>query len=236
MNTNSILVSLSEVKELLVQAGLYKQENTSRPRSISNSKLSSNFLSVMYSNNYDTVYKTAMRNSDYDFTLIDDSFLQFSVVSHKDGLEYGKIRYAYFPNPRIHQTYNEFLLDIETTYEEAGDIFSEEYEQYIAEAKLKDAVTPIRYDYDYDAYKKDPLHPISHLHIGVEEDVRLPISRILTPQAFILIVIRNMYLDYWKQAQSNTIIMDIVNHTKQQCPNLGLDKFTEFEKLQSYIC
>ena len=236
MTINSILVSLEEVKTLLVKSQILDFENTSRPRNISNTKLSADFLSVMFSDDYDVIYKTAMKNRDFDFVLFDGSFLQFSVTNCTSGLDNGIIRYAYFPNPRNHQTYCEFLMDNDTTYEEAGDIFAEEYEQYVSEAKLKNIVTPIRYDYDYGAYQKDPHHPVSHLHIGLEENVRIPISKILTPQAFLLIVIRNMYYDHWKRAQSDDTFPLIVERAKQQCPDLGQDRFTDFEKKQPYIC
>lgn len=236
MTINSILVSLEEVKALLVKSQILDYENTSRPRNILNTKLSADFLSVMFSDDYDIVYKTAMKNRDYDFVLFDGSFLQFSVTNSDSGLDNGIIRYAYFPNPRKHQTYGEFLMDNDTTYEEAGDLFAEEYEQYVSEARLKNIVTPIRYDYDFGAYQKDSHHPVSHLHIGSEENVRIPISKILTPQAFMLLVIRNMYYDHWKKALLDDTFLPIVERVKQQCPDLGQDKFTEFEKKQPYIC
>ena len=233
MNKNSILVSLEEVKTLLVKAQLYDYENTSRPRSVSGNKLSANFLSMMFSDDYDAIYKTAMKNLDYDFVLFDGSFLQFSVTGHANN---EIIRYAYFPNPRSHRTYYEFLIDNETTYDEAGDMFTEEYEQYVSEARLKNIVTPIRYDYDYDAYAKDSHHPASHLHIGLEENVRIPISKIITPQVFLLLVIRNIYFDHWKHAQLDDTFRNIAERAKQQCPDLAADKFTVFEKRQPFIC
>ena len=68
------------------------------------------------------------------------------------------------------------------------------YEQAIAEAKLQEGITPIRYDYDYQRY--DPIfHPISHIHIGHNNGVRIGISKILfTTKNLYFFVIRNILL------------------------------------------
>ena len=80
MTINSLLTALDEVKLLLSEANILKYENTSRARSIVNTKLSAEFLSIMYSDDYDNIYKTAMKNNDFDFVLFDDSFIQFSAI------------------------------------------------------------------------------------------------------------------------------------------------------------
>lgn len=167
MTINSLLTALDEVKYLLSEANILKYENTSRARSIVNAKLSAEFLSIMYSDDYDNIYKTAMKNNDFDFVLIDDSFIQFSAIKGENELVDGKIRFAYFPNPRSYQTYHEFLEENGFSYDEVGDELAEVYEQYISEAKLKNFVTPIRYDYDYRSYDMTN-HSVSHLHIGRE--------------------------------------------------------------------
>lgn len=234
MTLNSLLVALNEVKAILKDAELLKYENTTRPKEILDSKFSSEFLSIMYSEDYDCIFKTAMKNNDFDFVLCDDSFLQFSAKKGENGLSDGKIRYAYFPNPRSYHTYIQFLSENELLYEEAGESFFEEYEQYISEAKLKEFVTPIRYDYDYLAY--DELnHPISHLHIGREENIRIPISKVLNPQSFTLLVIKNMYYEYWKKAIVNTQFRNVCETAKNSCFELSDALFTIVEKKQLYL-
>lgn len=234
MTINSLLTALDEVKLLLSEANILKYENTSRARSIINTKLSAEFLSIMYSDDYDNIYKTAMKNNDFDFVLFDDSFIQFSAIKGENELSDGKIRYAYFPNSRSYQTYVGFLEENEMTYEDAGDTFTEEYEQYISEAKLKDFVTPIRYDYDYSAYDM-VNHSISHLHIGREENIRIPLSKVLSPQAFTIFIIKNLYLEYWKKAILKDSFKHIFEKSKQKCTTIEEELFAEFEKLQLYL-
>lgn len=234
MTTMSLLVALNEVKSLLKEANLLKYENTTRPREILDSKFSPEFLSVIYSEDYDCVFKTAMKNSDFDFVLCDDSFLQFSAQKGENGLIEGKIRYAYFPNPRTYHTYVEFLKENEMSYEDVGEVFASEYEQYISEAKLKKFITPIRYDYDYSAYE-ELNHSVSHLHIGREENIRIPISKMLNPQTFTLFVIKNMYYEYWKQAITNEKFRDIYISAKSKCMVLSEELFTTLENQQMYL-
>ena len=146
----------------------------------------------------------------------------------------GKIRFAYFPNPRSYQTYHEFLVENEFSYDEVGDELAEVYEQYISEAKLKNFVTPIRYDYDYRSY--DMInHSISHLHIGREENVRIPLSKMLSPQAFTVLIIKYLYLEHWKKAISKDSFKNVFEKSKQKCDALDNGLFSEFEKLQLYL-
>ena len=234
MTINSLLTALDEVKYLLSEANILKYENTSRARSIVNAKLSAEFLSIMHSDDYDNIYKTAMKNNDFDFVLFDDSFIQFSAIKGENELLDGKIRYAYFPNPRSYQTYIGFLEENDMSYEDAGDAFIEEYEQHISEAKLKDFVTPIRYDYDHGSY--DMInHPVSHLHIGREENIRIPLSKVLSPQAFIVLIIKNIYFEYWKKAILKDDFKLVFERSKQKCTTIEDELFAEFEKLQLYL-
>ena len=235
MTINSLLTALDEVKYLLSEANILKYENTSRARSIVNAKLSAEFLSIMHSDDYDNIYKTAMKNNDFDFVLIDDSFVQFSAIKGTNELVDGKIRFAYFPNPRSYQTYHEFLEENEFSYDEVGDELVEVYEQYISEAKLKDFVTPIRYDYDYKSYDMTN-HSVSHLHIGREENIRIPLSKMLSPQAFTVLIIKYLYLEHWKKAISKDSFKNIFEKSKQKCVALDNELFSEFEKFQLYLC
>ncbi len=235
MTINSLSIALGEVKVLLKEADILQHENTCRPRSILNSKFSSEFLRVMHSDDYEQIYKVAMSNRDYDFTLKDDSFLQFSAIAPDNNLTKGKIRFAYFPNPRQYQTYDEFVLEYGFDVDEVGEELIEDYSQFISEAKLKDHITPIRYDYDYDGY--DILnHPISHLHIGKEENVRIPIAKIITPQAFTLFVIKNMYLCEWKKAILSDVFKSIFINSKNTFSNVEDNCFQDIEQKNLFLC
>lgn len=234
MKSSAIYDAMNEVKKMLKSIDCLKKENTTRGRSLAYSKFSEEFIKASQSEEYEKVYKSAMRNSDYDFILKDDSFFQFScdVISGSDDTNY--IRYAYYPNPRYYCTYDEFL--------EANDFSSEEYDNYleicyeqeIAEARLKSAVTPIRYEYDLYRYIPS-IHPISHLHIGHEENMRLALSKIMVPQKFVSFVIRAFYYDDWKKAmKDNEIYMNICCRAKNKCPSV-INEFFKDEKVFLYL-
>lgn len=73
----------------------------------------------------------------------------------------------------------------------------EEYELVIDTASLRSHVTPIRYDYDVHGYREG-VHPVGHLHIGLENEIRLRMDREMTPLAFLLFIIRQRYPVNWE--------------------------------------
>ncbi len=234
MTVNSVLVSLMEVKILLQETLLLKTENYSRKLTVGNNKFSQEFLSVMFSNDYEKIYKTAMKNLDYDYLLTDDSFFQFSAQNGNVGISDGKLRYAYFPNPRKYETYLEFLDDYGFNYEECGNELIEEYEQYVSEAKLKTIVTPIRYDYDFSEFSPI-IHPISHIHIGAEQHFRLPLSSMITPQEFTIFVIKNLYNEHWIKVLESKKYLDIFEKSKNKSNLLGEEFFNIIDKKHLYL-
>ena len=82
-------------------------------------------------------------------------------------------------------------------YEEVGELYRNYYEQYISESAANLNITPIRYDYDKNAHM-NMCHPISHLHIGKNENVRLPINYVLLPEMFIQNITMLIYFEEWK--------------------------------------
>ena len=229
-----MLVSLDEIKSLLTEVNLLKTENNRRKRSVGNDKFSYEFLNVIFDTDYELIYKTAMKHSDYDFLLEDDSFFQFSAKKGNKNLKDGKLRYAYYPNPREYATYLEFLSENNLKYEECGECFLEEYTQYISEAKLKNAITPIRYDYDYSQYDSDS-HPISHLHIGLEQSIRIPLARVLTPQEFTILVLRNVYFEQWTKNLNSKKYISILKKSKKSSNMLEDKYFNSSEKRHLFL-
>ena len=115
-----------------------------------------------------------------------------------------------------------------------GDCFNEEYDQYISEAKLKNSITPIRYDYDFSEYDSSK-HPISHLHIGMDQTVRIPIARILTPQEFTILILRNIYFENWTKVLNSESYIQILNKSKKDNNILEDEYFKASEKWHLYL-
>lgn len=231
MNIVSLLNNLNEVKSFLKSLDLLKSENLSRPRTLNPNKFSKKFWEICIDTDtlYHEVYQLAMENGDYDFILIDDSILQFSCDNYNYHTNIGRIRYAYYQNPRIYPTYDEFLITNGLIPVECGDMFYEDYNQYIFEADLSKKITTVRYDYNYKDYNP-PYHPISHLHIGHNNDVRIAIKRVLFPIKFTSFVVRNVYINKWQNVYTqNAIFKDSILSKKNNCLILETTVFNEDE-------
>lgn len=226
--------SLNDAKAILKEAELFKDYNKTREQTLSIRKFSEDFFRISQSNDYEKIYKVAMENMDFDFVLVDDSIFQFSCIQNERSLKKGTIRYAYYENPRSYMTYEEFLSTNEIEDEEGSESFLDYYEQEKAEARLKNSVTPFRYDYDYIHYEAIH-HPVSHMHIGHNNNVRIPLNKVITPAIFVIFVLRNVYLKEWKQAFDKERFRELCLSAKKSCQDLDLDFFNEDEKKLLHI-
>lgn len=228
MNLAKYKISLLKAIDLLRKFDLFKVKNTSVENIYDSSKFSSDFFSISNSNRYLEIYNTAIKNNDYDILLIDDSILQFS-LEIRDGaiVQY---RFAYYQNPRTYPTYNEFLQsEFNSSEDECGSAFLEEYEQVVCEALLNDCALPIRYDYDEKLY--DPnFHYVSHLHIGHDNELRIGVDKILSPDVFVMFIIRNIYFTIWKnKCQNDGTLLEMCSKIKNTCFKINKDFINEEE-------
>ena len=233
MNKNSILAYFKDVKNILSSVELLKTENTTRCRTISFGKFSEEFIQMSQDDNYTMLFDIILKNADYDFILKDDAVFQFS-CSENTSLENGKIRYAYYPNPYDCRSYEMFLIENGESVEDCGDFYKEEYIQYRSECKIKNNITPIRYDYDFSLYR--PMsHPISHIHIGFEQNIRIPVSKMLTPIKFVSFVLKNIYFDKWYSGYADENVCKFFSSAKNQCEKIDDTLFSDIEKQLLYL-
>jgi hypothetical protein len=235
LNPGSLLDSTNYAKKILKAVGVFKSDNKTRKMTLNNSKFSDEFIKISQKNDYSNIYKTAMEYSDYDFILKDDSFFQFSCTLNGGDVEKGSIRYSYYQNPLEYPTYEDFLEQNGFLYEECRDEFILDYEQEIAESKLKENVTYIRYDYDYALY--EPVHhPISHIHFGHNNNIRVAVSKILTPEKFVIFILRNIYNKDWdKLYKSNNEFKKTCINGKKRCKKINHKYFSREERKLLYI-
>ena len=193
MNKAAFLVDVKKCKKILDGYGLLRKTNYMNIKEGSYIKFSEEFRKAAQKQNYNIAYIKGMESDDYDYLLKDGSFFQFSYdINEKDFT----IRLAYYPS--INDiSYDDFLGEyMESGIEECGSIFMDDYQQFIAERESR-SVSPIRYDYNSEIYKEF-IHSASHLHFGNEEDIRVPLDKILLPSGFIKIVLQYFYYDLWK--------------------------------------
>jgi len=229
MSVNAFEASLKESITFLKSINLYGANGT---KNINKDGVSSEFKSASQQSNYLTVYQTAVRNLDFDFTLKDNSIFQFSYKEKKDIPE---VRYAFFQNPKIFISYYEFL-DIQRnlnlldeTNDEIGELYFEEYEQFLDEQQLNMSSITIRYDVDPKNY--NPLiHSTSHIHIGHLNDIRIPCDKILSPLKFTIFVTKHIYYFIWKNfIESNNSNSAFLKTAKNGCPLLIDNYWKEHE-------
>lgn len=192
MNLAIFNVSFSKSEKVLKEANLFKSKGIKPVGSVSDE-----FKSASLKSSYFKTFKIGLQNLDYDILLYDDSFFQFSFEKSEHN-NYPFLRYAFFQNPQEYISYEEYLeSELNIDYTTAGDLFIEEYQQYLTELEINTNSTTIRYDLDCKSYK--PLiHSASHLHIGNSENVRIPCNKILSPLAFTIFVIKHIYYNNWQ--------------------------------------
>lgn len=175
------------------------------------------------------IYSYALRNSFYNFLLFDHAFFQFSWKAEND------FRFAYYPNPHVSKPdalykfrkYRQMVLD--------EKIDEEEFANLVQKMRFDGGVPVFRYEYSENQY--DELrHPCSHLHIGIHGENRWAVSRVLTPLAFVKLMVKHYYPAEWAQGVSEVGRVDVHHFEealideKNRCQEVGDEHFSSAER------
>lgn len=209
---------LFEVEQLLQDCSLLKERNVGNRKRLGAAELAG----LEYKEQWEKLTKA----NDYDFKLINDAILSFQLV-----YESGDVRYVWLESPRVVETFGDFargyVLDVmgvdqlaepqvEALIEEFTEDITAAYEVRLAESPLKLFVTPLRYEFHRTGYKKG-WHPISHVHVGQNYDIRLGCAHVLTPLAFTLFVMRQMYCEKWKELLNSGWALANRHRAREMC-------------------
>ena len=179
---------------------------------------SKDLVSVSKKGDIQALYAYMSDNLDYDILLADDSMITMN-------MEGGLVRMVYLQNPIKHIDILEYVSmyhkdDLNVcSVDELREIYKEEYERHLATLELNKAAVYIRYDEDPTLYRP-MVHPYIHLHIGMNNNIRIPSSVEMTPLTFILFILQQVYYDVWvkeftgKSSQDN-FIMGYAKQDKQ---------------------
>ncbi|KAF7962099.1 hypothetical protein AWV80_25830 [Cupriavidus sp. UYMU48A] len=127
---------------------------------------------------YKEVYTEIESNDGYHIKLCDGGLIIFQYTFDKEE-RLLKHRLCYFPS---------FVLP---TVEEAPHLY--ESDELYGDVILKRLVRfPIRFDFDPGAHI-DVDHPVSHLTLGQFENCRIPVGGAVSPNAFVMFILRNFY-------------------------------------------
>lgn len=184
---------------------------------------------INYYEDYHIVYNKIIQSYNFDFMLPDESFLQYDFNESN-----GYLRYAFFPFPYEFPSYDIYLDQNGFSITEVGELFRQEYEQEISEAKPNINICPIRYEYNIQEYQS-LIHPASHIHFGYNNDVRVASSIILTPFLFTQFVIKNCYYDLWKKLLNTTEIDKYIKPMKASCNKLVGDYFKKNDMCELFL-
>ncbi len=102
------------------------------------------------------------------------------------------------------------------------------------EVNYRKNFTPIRYDLDNNSYKTG-VHPAAHIHIGLDNHIRIGLERELTPLAFLLFVIRQMYPRNWENLLESSISKTLPKKLHVELPKIGNQFFGIHEKSDFYF-
>ena len=179
-----------------------------------------------------SVYREIIEKRDYDILLFNDGFFSFDYFTGFGGIN--KIRYLYFDSPYDFPTYKEYLKVLGGDYKIYGENFRTEYEQELSEASLKEEQVYLRYDFSADEYSPG-MHPISHIHVGFNTEIRLSVSMIITPMVFVMFTLKQVYFDKWKTWIKKKDVSDTYRACKRVCRGVPSDYFSETDKLELYF-
>lgn len=194
--------------------------------------ISKEFIRVARENDFFNVYLTAIKNFDYHFLLLDESFLQFEY--NRNSTDNVTLRYAYYQFPYDFPTYKGYLMEKGLSFNEVGYGYKDEYEQALSEAPKKDTFVLIRYDYSEKEYSSG-VHSVSHFHFGYSNSIRIPSSVIITPLLFILFVLKQVYSDLWKSLIKESKFHRIYKSSKSKSQNIRRDFFDDLDKKELYL-
>lgn len=194
--------------------------------------LNEEFRDLIFSpeSTYVDLYLCGLNLSHYNILLKDYSFFQFSFESIDN------VRYAFYPNPFIKGSSDE-LENFKRRRElvTAEMITHEEYLSMIDGDTKSSGVPMFRYE-NAPGQRKKFAHPCSHFHIGFHSENRWPISRLLTPYAFSMLVFKAFYGDQWKMFGlrehpdiDNKFDEDLINE-KTNCRLIENDLFEDVEQ------
>ena len=226
-------ISMSESLSFLKARKLFKGEGNFFKKNHS-----TDFIRISKENKHSEIYTAAIQNLDYEILLFDDSIFQFAMGERF-------LRYCFIQNPYKYVDIHDYLNSIYTPEELIelrqdeielliSTVSENEYEQFRNEQDLDLQSHIIRYDFSDRGYT--PLvHSCSHIHVGLNENLRIPCSRILTPLSFVIFCIKNTYYEDWKKSYDSNQTPSYLKGKKKLCKKLDSGYWQDIEEHELYI-
>lgn len=169
----------------------------------------------------------------YDILLTDNSIFQF----HK---EHDDLRYCFMQNPKVKVSWEEYLHTnncvIENLEPEELELWRGCYDNGDDDSCYHIVNNPVYFRYDLSGSQyREGFHPYSHLHIGLHNEIRLPISKILTPEMFTQFAVKMAFPELWKEKIGDSKIAEFNRLSKNACEDVPKEKWSEIDKYDLFL-
>ena len=206
MTPKGIRQQLSDVYFRLIVTSLSVKQFHPKEKSLSGGGISIGSFSPgsisLKDISYEEIYREIEGNNSYHIKLPDGGLLIFQYTFDSAGI-LTKHRLCYFPSFEL------------PTVDEAPSLY--ENDELYGDVTLKKLVRfPIRFDYDPESHK-DVDHPKSHLTLGQYENCRIPVGSAVSPNAFVMFLLRNFYFRLY---QKNKEVLDKNLHHTSAIPTI----------------
>lgn len=149
--------------------------------------------------------------------------------------EGGTSSYSYLQCPLDVPSYRNFLeqrgleFSMQNKRENVND-----YSMLLDTAGLRQHLTPMRYDLDPNGYKSG-VHPLAHLHIGLDNNVRLGLRKKMTPLAFVLFVMRQAYPESWERLLQQNEAVNLPKKIRPECNDVENVWWQQQDQLEHHL-
>lgn len=181
------------------------------------------------SEDYQRIYNSLGDLCDYDIILKDNSYFQMC-------FEGGESRLVFIQCPTEYVSFKEFLKCVFNTKIDddfakyCREDYDNDYNQFLSEQKINTGAVYMRYDVDGKGREgNENIHAYTHLHVGLNNNIRIPIGVHITPLVFVMFVVRHVYYDIWASAVRKGKTKTFLN-AKSQCEELDASVWSSEEK------
>ncbi len=148
---------------------------------------------------------------------------------------FGQPSFQYLACPLELPSYSEFVDQYfpgrtgAYQFEAASD-----YAELLDTSNWKDHVHPIRYDCDPNAYRAGS-HPLAHIHMGVDNNVRIALRRYMSPLAFLYFIIRQEFPENWIHLNETNLGPRIESVVRESLEEISSEFFNEWDHREVYL-
>lgn len=228
MTNNSFDIKIRKVVvNFLKRMELFKQENY-----LPEKHYTDTVKKISRVGTHKQIYDEICETYSFDIMLSDGSIFQF----HKDGNNY---RYCFMQSPKVKFSWDEYLhkndLKEDELTEEESYLYRSCYDND-EEDSFRYVENPIYIRYDVSGKEYcECSHPYSHLHIGLYNELRIPVSIILTPEQFTEFSVKMTYRELWKEKYDKREIYEFHKQVKRGCESVDDRYWSKDDKLDLFI-